>query len=52
MQVISGKIAVIVAIVAAVVVYVVAAVLTKAITREEIVHLPKGEKIAALLRLK
>ena len=51
-QVISGKIAVIVAIVAAVVVYVVAAVLTKAITREEIVHLPKGEKIAALLRLK
>lgn len=51
-QAISGKIAVIVAIVAAVVVYVVAAVLTKAITREEIVHLPKGEKIAALLHLK
>ena len=29
-----------------------AAVFTKAITRDEIIHMPKGERIAALLRLK
>ena len=49
---ISPKIAVIPAIMAAVAVYAVAAVLTKVVTREEVVHLPKGEKIANLLRLK
>ena len=49
---ISPKIAVIPAILLAVVVYAVAAVVTKVVTREEIVHLPKGEKIAKLLRLK
>ena len=51
-RVMSGKIAVILAILLAIVVYVIAAVFTKAITRDEIVQLPKGEKIAALLRLK
>ncbi|MGN0478061.1 MAG: oligosaccharide flippase family protein [Hominenteromicrobium sp.] len=51
-QAISSKIAVIIAILLAIVVYVVAAVFTKAITREEIVHLPKGERIADILRLK
>ena len=49
---ISPKIAVIPAIIAAVAVYAVAAVLTKVVTREEVVHLPKGERIANLLRLK
>lgn len=51
-QIVGAKIAVIAAIVLAVIVYVIAAVFTKAITRDEIVHLPKGEKIAALLHLK
>lgn len=46
------RFAVIVAIVVAVAVYALAAILTKAVTREEILHMPKGEKIAALLRLK
>lgn len=49
---ISPKIAVIPAILAAVVVYLVAAVLTKVITRDDVVHLPKGQKIAAILHLK
>lgn len=49
---VSGKIAVIIAIFAAIAVYVLAAVFTKAITRDEIIHMPKGERIAALLRLK
>lgn len=49
---VSGKIAVVAAIAAAVFVYVLAAVFTKAITRDEVVHMPKGERIAALLRLK
>lgn len=48
----SPKIAVIPAVIAAIAVYAAAAVLTKAVGREEIVRLPKGEKIAALLRLK
>ena len=43
---------VVAAIAAAVFVYVLAAVFTKAITRDEVVHMPKGERIAALLRLK
>lgn len=49
---VGSKIAVLVAIAAAIVLYVLAALLTKAITRDEVVRLPKGEKIAALLRLK
>ena len=49
---VSSKIAVIIAIFAAIAVYVLAAVFTKAITRDEIIHMPKGERIAALLRLK
>lgn len=49
---VGSKIAVIIAVVAAVVIYVFAALLTKAITRDEVVRMPKGEKIAALLRLK
>lgn len=48
----GDKIAVVVAIVLAVIVYALAAVLTKAVTRDEVVHLPKGERIAALLRMK
>lgn len=48
----GGKIAVIAAIAAAVLVYVLAAVFTKAITRDEIIHMPKGERIASLLHLK
>ena len=36
----------------AILVYLVAAVFTKAITREEIVQLPKGEKLADKLHLK
>lgn len=46
------RFAVIVAIIVAIGVYVVAAVMVKAITRDEVIHMPKGEKIAALLRLK
>ena len=49
---VSSKIAVIIAIFAAIAVYVLAAVFTKATTRDEIIHMPKGERIAALLRLK
>ena len=46
------KFAVIPVILLAILVYLVAAVFTKAITREEIVQLPKGEKLADKLHLK
>ena len=48
----SEKFAVIPVILLAILVYLVAAVFTKAITREEIVQLPKGEKLADKLHLK
>ncbi len=49
---ISPKLAVIPAVLVAVVVYAIAAVLTKVVTREEVVHLPKGQKIADILHIK
>lgn len=49
---VSAKVAIIPVILLAIFVYVLAAVFTKAITREEILHMPKGEKIAAVLHLK
>ena len=48
----SEKFAVIPVILLAILVYLVAAVFTKAITREEIMQLPKGEKLADKLHLK
>ena len=48
----SEKFAIIPVILLAILVYLVAAVFTKAITREEIVQLPKGEKLADKLHLK
>ena len=48
----SEKFAVIPVILLAILVYLVAAVFTKAITREEIVQLPKGKKLADKLHLK
>ena len=48
----SPKLAVVPAILVAVAVYLAAAILTKVITKEDIVHLPKGQRIAKLLRIK
>ena len=49
---ISPKIAVLPAIAVAVVAYGVAAILTRAVTKDEIRHLPGGTKLARLLRMK
>ncbi len=48
----GSKIAIIASILVAIGIYVLAAIFTKAITRDEIVHMPKGERIAAFLHLK
>lgn len=48
----SPKLAIVPAILVAVAVYLAAAILTKVITKEDIVHLPKGQRIAKLLRIK
>jgi stage V sporulation protein B len=49
---VSPKIAVLPAIFAAILAYAAAGILTKVITKDDVVHLPKGEKIVRLLRLK
>lgn len=51
-RVLPGKVAVLVAIAVAAVVYGVLVILLRAITREDMLMLPKGEKIANLLRLR
>ena len=49
---VSPKVAVLPAIFAAILAYAAAGILTKVITKDDVVHLPKGGKIAKLLRLK
>ena len=49
---VSPKLAVLPAILVAVAAYLAAAIVTKVITIEDVEHLPKGHKIAKLLRLK
>ena len=45
----SGNIGTLLAIIAAVIVYIIALALLKAIEREDVLSMPKGEKIAAIL---
>ena len=49
---VSPKLAVLPAILVAAAAYLAAAIMTKVITKEDVEHLPKGHKIAKLLRLK
>ena len=51
-RVVSDRLATLAAIVAAVAVYLVLILATHAITREDILMFPKGEKLAKLLRLR